>query len=1129
MHFLKKNPAQAGFHVLLLAISLALAGAPAQAMDTDIFTVQNNAAAAPNVLIVLDNTSNWSRQNQHWPGGIVQGQAEVNAIKSVINNLPGNVNVGLLEFPAKGNANDNGGYVRFAVTPVGTAAAANTAVFSSTLDTIYGDINGTTEKQNSNEPYGNYLYDAYNYFAGSTPFAPSADVLSTGHADSRGYVSNYTQFKSPLSIDTNCANNYIIFIGNPNASGPASDDATNTAILNQLLGTTPLQELPLPQYTQTSQTQTDKLGYSACYSKQPNKVSEYSDLCSGSGALYSSCAYDSTDTSTLTCSSGQTRYQVLGTYTSQIDTPTNTFGTDTNQWNADEWAKLMHQKGVPVPAGQNQNFQTINTYTIDVYNAQPNPAQSSLLSSMARAGGGKYFTATNQSAIVDALTKIFAEIQAVNSVFASASLPISATNRSQNDNQVYIGMFRPDPTDHPRWFGNLKRYQVGVFNGTTDLADKNGLLAINSNTGFITPCATSWWTTDAGNYWYDTTNNKDRIFITDAVTAGLAWQPSGNDTDFAKGSNCSIGAIFSDLPDGATVEKGGAAQILRQQGSRNVKTLSGNSLVDFNTSSVASLSGNTTINTNIVNFIRGLDVTGEIGGVAPASPSATRPSIHGDVVHSRPLPVDYGNGTVMAYYGAGDGTYHAVNASTGAEAWSFVAPESFGTLQRLLDNSPLVQTPSPTPPGGTAIAGTTPKPFFFDGSTGLYQNADNSKIWIYPAMRRGGRMLYAFDASSPTSPSFKWKMGCPNQGNDTGCSSGMSGLGQTWSTPNVAFLTGYSSTTPVVIVGGGYDTCEDTDSATSTCVSPKGAHVYVLDADTGTVLKTLDTDRSIAGDVTLVDINQDGQVDAAYAADTGGSLYRIDFSDPTNNFAALGPASWTIHKVAYTTGHSRKFLFAPAVLTYKNKVYLAMGSGDREHPLAASYPYTSPVTNRFYVYLDDPLRNTATDLDGDRMLNKTDASLATCNSTSVLPGGTAYGWYMDLNANGTGEQTVTSSLIIGGMATFSTNRPVVSNNSCTTTLGEARGYWVNLINGSGAIGSSSICGGDRSAIFVGGGLPPSPVAGTIAIGGKPQVVVIGAIQRDKNGTSSPLSGQQVRPPITSKRTRTYWKTNADTH
>jgi len=94
-----------------------------------------------------------------------------------------------------------------------------------------------------------------------------------------------------------------------------------------------------------------------------------------------------------------------------------------------------------------------------------------------------------------------AEIQSVNSTFASASLPVSATNRTQNANQVFIGMFRPDPDTLPRWFGNLKQYAVGRVNGVLDLVDSAGKSATNLQTGFIDDCAKSFWTTDSGSYW----------------------------------------------------------------------------------------------------------------------------------------------------------------------------------------------------------------------------------------------------------------------------------------------------------------------------------------------------------------------------------------------------------------------------------------------------------------------------------------------------------------------------------------------------------------------------------------------------------------------------------------------------
>jgi type IV pilus assembly protein PilY1 len=150
----------------------------------------------------------------------------------------------------------------------------------------------------------------------------------------------------------------------------------------------------------------------------------------------------------------------------------------------------------------------------------------------------------------------------------------------------------------------------------------------------------------------------------------------------------------------------------------------------------------------------------------------------------------------------------------------------------------------------------------------------------------------------------------------------------------------------------------------------------------------------------------------------------------------------------------------------------------------------------------------------------------------VLPGSSLAGWFMNLNASGQGEQVVTSALIAGGMVTFSTNRPIPPQvGTCSTTLGEARGYWVNLLNAAGAIGTPGACGGTRSSPFVGGGLPPSPVlANGVPVDGKATTVVIGAVQKGSNGAggaSVAISPQKIRPPVRSKRTRTYSYTSGD--
>jgi type IV pilus assembly protein PilY1 len=1039
---------------------------PAGADDIDIFTgASAGTSINPRILIVLDNTSNWSRQSQKWPGGLSQGQSEVRAIKDAIATLNDKVNVGLFEFVTDGTANDNGGFVRFQVQPM-TPSAKNQ--FNNRLDAIDRGITSPIEKRNSGTMYGNLMYDVYNYLGGRPGYSAAQGVTPASIADPAGYVSRWVPFKSPLTDDASCAKTIVIFVTNPDQSGPTKDDAANTARLQSLGGNT--RQLGLPNFsTQTVQNVTNIGQTASCYSSQtaastelnvspwPSKCADYTDGCKIGSPLNDGSKF---------CPAGTASYAINGINSVVTNVPTGTTTTDINPWNADEWARFMHEKGVPIPASTMKSKVTF--YTIDVYNAQQNIEHTKLMLSMANAGGGKYFAAKSQQAILDALNQIIGEVLAVNSTFASTSLPVNATNRSQNQNQVFIGMFRPDPDAKPRWFGNLKRYQLVLDGSEVALGDVNGSLAVNNNTGFITDCAQSYWTTDKGPYWEN---------------LGLNPDPASGCRSLARGVS-----PYSDAPDGPSVEKGAAAQMLRNGNdpgrtgdptyavNRTIytRTAGGTSLVPFNTT-------NSGLSADVVNFIRGADVTQERGPDMPTT--TTRPSIHGDVIHSRPLPLAYDENNVFVFYGANDGMFRAVDASNGKERWAFVAPEFFSRLKRLKDQTPLVNYPNVAGPGDVAAVGS-PKDYFFDGSTGVYQSlpasaTDPQKIWIFPTMRRGGRMVYGLDVSNIDSPSLMWSAGCPNLTDDSGCTPGFEGIGQTWSIPAVAFVKGHSATSPVIVMGGGYDNCEDANTGAPTCVSGKGGLVYVMDAASGTLLASFRTKRGVVGDVSMIDIDNDGTVDYAYAADLGGNVYRIDFVDAYTTRAPLSANNWRMYRVAYTNEATspRKFMFGPSLLYNKGFVYVALGSGDREHPLSWQYPYES-TSNRFYVALDNLSTRPATDEAGLNL----DASLTNstsptdCNSPNVLPNGSSRGWFMQLQK---GEQVVTSSLIAAGTVMFSTNRPIVGNAaSCSTALGEARGYAVSLFNASGSIGVDGICGGTRSSVFAGGGLPPSPVLAT---------------------------------------------------
>jgi type IV pilus assembly protein PilY1 len=568
MKQLQKHLLRSLFWLALLAAGPALgAGVDLVGDDTDLFTTNPSIPAeVPNVLIVLDNTSNWSQQAQHWPStmdpacvtagmsGNQQGDAEVCAIFLTIQSLTQSVNVGLMMF----NDQDKGAYVRF---PMSSMTSANIASFKTALVGI--STNTPADKTSSNTHYTGPMNDVFRYFnslatyqSNATP-TPQANV--SGYTDS---TKNAFQFIAGQNGDT-CGYDYVVFIGN----GFPSKDTTWVA--NPAAGGA-------------------------------------ADLVAAAALL--------NDSANVT----------FGTNNSQL-VPLQNTGSD-----ADVWAKFLFNYGVKVGTGA---YRHVTTYTIDACNSLCDPDQATLLKSMASVSQGKYFQVTTLSAIQTALSQIFAEVQAVNSVFAATTLPVSINVRGTNLNQVYIGVFRPDATSSPRWLGNLKQYQLGVntSTGALQLVDASGTAAVNLNTGFISNSATSFWTSTYNAYG------------TTPSTGFWAFRsPNYATTDVGKDQ---------DSPDGDLVEKGGAAERVRiayplpdstTAQTRNIYTCTGTcaagsslssfpfndantnitaaTLGTFQTLSVTSLSASGTTATGVTSSAHGFS-TGDVVTISGASPN----------------------------------------------------------------------------------------------------------------------------------------------------------------------------------------------------------------------------------------------------------------------------------------------------------------------------------------------------------------------------------------------------------------------------------------------------------------------------------------------------------------------------
>jgi type IV pilus assembly protein PilY1 len=793
--------------------------------------------------------------------------------------------------------------------------------------------------------------------------------------------------------------------------------------------------------------------------------------------------------------------------------PISPSGSQTNV--ADEWARFMKKSS-----------HNITTYTVDVNpgTTGQGPGWTALLKSIAGQSSGKYFavsTAGSGAQVAAALGTIFSEIQAVNSVFASVSLPLSVSTQGTYLNQLYVGMFRPDEEALPRWVGNLKQYRLGVVDGALATVDADGFEATNAATGFISECARSYWTTEDA-YW--------------------AFRPLGNclrdDAD-----------PRSNSPDGNITEKGAQAQVLRSTTARNVKTCNSftcpttptalPNFADGNASITAAMLGASTAaeRTALINYQLGRDVNDE--DIDGTTTGEMRASAHGDVVHSRPVAINYGTDAspeVVVYYGGNDGVLRAINGNrstaigsvaAGQELWAFVAPEFFGNIKRLRENVVSISytgstTTSPVP---------QPKPYGLDGSITAYKYGTTT--WIYPTARRGGRVVYAFDVSTihtdTSTPRLLWKIGCPNLGDDSGCTTGFSGIGQTWSAPKVLKAAGYGSgTAPMLMMGGGYDNCEDGDPHTCT-PSSKGRSVYLLDAETGEKLNEFSTDRPVAADVFVVPETVSGLAKFAYIVDLGGNIYRISGSSPNVPIGTALPADWTITKIASlgcstpaaACAANRKFMFAPDVVEPpapgSGVYHLLVGSGDREKPLRV-FDDALGVSNYFFMVKDVPTNatwlsdETADCGEGVICLNSL-TPITTVADPAASDLATSKGWYLGLTA---GEQVVTTAITVFGVVTFSTHEPTDPDpDTCVADLGTARVYNIGYLNATSRNGTYN-----RFEVISGGGLPPSPVAGLVRLDptSEPIPFIIGA------DPTSPLRGREPTPPSTSTQPKslTYW-------
>jgi len=1048
----------------LAAATIALFQQPVAAEDIDLFVQPPpDPADLPNVLIILDNTANWNTPF------VNEKQALIEAVDALPEDQ---FRVGLMMYTETGSPNNNvdGGYVRAAIRDL-----------NSTTKPLYMNLVNSlhilNDKSNGGKA-GLTMMEAYKYFDGQAPRSGNRKVktdYTTNSGVSTASDAIYalgenalprgtppmagTPYNSPIG-DGSCGRNFIIYISNGSPADNSSDSRAASDGLAAEGGDTT--EIPL----------------------------------------------------------------------SPAINPRNM---------SDEWSRFMFH----------ESEHKIVTFTVDVdkKSTGQGPAWTEILKSMAKQGEGGYFDVSSAGAgaqIRAALGNIFSQIQGVNSVFASVSLPVSVNTEGTYLNQIYIGMFRPDSAGLPRWSGNLKQYKLGISGGRIETQDADSVRAVNNLTGFITECARSFWTpTTTDTYW---SFLPDGYWRTRLIATCIAV-PNSEDSNY---------------PDGNIVEKGAQAYTLRvpttartlltTPACSSVKTCG--SLEAFNSANVTDAelgAADGTEQGQLINWALGLDIDDEQDSTPPVT-AERRPSIHGDVVHSRPVAVNMNTNPattdsspeVVVFYGGNEGVLRAINGNrtasigsvaAGVEMWAFMPPESYPHIKRLRDNNIEVDT------FGNSFAAPEPKPYGPDGPIVAHRDLvdptdpDDDVLWIFASLRRSGQMIYAFDMSTihtdATSPVLKWRNGCDG----TGCTPNFSEMGQTWSAPQLVKALGYNDggapladppvpakPKPMLIVGGGYDPCEDEDP--NTCTTPKGNRVYVLDADTGEWLTEFTTDRGVVSDVFVIKDVETGLAKWAYVADLGGNIYRLSGADANSEFGTTAPTSWTMTKIASlgcstaSATCARKFMMSMDVVEAEGGYVLLIGSGDREKPILG-FDHAATVENYFFKINDHP--SAPAWLTGEC----SGANLICLNSLLAIPNvpdpdepnptpeellAHPKGWALAMLPT---EQVVTTPITVFGTTTFSTHTPVeLTAGACSSTLGTAKVYNIGFANAANPSDPLS-----RSEVIVGGGLPPSPVAGMVTLDdGTTVPFLIGG------ETNSPLEGGEPIPSglADQPKAQTYW-------
>lgn len=656
--------------------------------------------------------------------------------------------------------------------------------------------------------------------------------------------------------------------------------------------------------------------------------------------------------------------------------------------------------------------------------------------------GGTYYSASNPKILRESLSKGLSEIKSVQG--ASAAAAASSLAPTNGDNFQYVASYQT-----VKWIGNLEARTVDVVS----LQTSQKALWCVENVAADT-CASPAVQTQISD------NGSARLYCKTANSDQTACDSAGGLLGTVLGTTEST-ACYVEIASSCT----GRLQTQVANNSRKIFFNLNNQLVNFNAANLSTPIKNSLNNgylalsqmqglpptdpkiadvnkvNKLVDYLTGQKTYEDYSGnsVPENRLFRERQATLGDISQSRPsyfkasnadyLDPNYAaykaaslNRLPAVYVGANDGMLHAFNANTGDELWAFIPTPVIENLANLADKEYGASYHTNYVNGNPVVA---------DVCVSGCNTA--SAVWrtiLVTGLNGGGRGYVALDVTEPDAPQLLWEFFAQN-------AAGLNNLGFSFGNP---LVTKMQDGRWVVLFTSGYNngthaskTMDGTGLVNNTPVGDGGGYLYVLDATSGTLIKTLATGEGTAANPSGLgkiagfaeQMFENNMAIKVYGGDLNGNLWRFDINTgEVVKMASLTDAS----------GVAQKITTQPELAKVDKNIVVIVGTGKFLEPADL---INSPQ-NAVYGIKDG---SQTTPVSRTQLVQQTLTSDRLVSGTAKVNFDSGFGWFLDFPV---GERVNLDPLLLNGVVLMPT---IVPNSASCSGAGFGYFNFFNYKNG----------------------------------------------------------------------------------